>query len=151
MARKDQIIRIKIAQKQLKISDDDYRAILAGYNAESCTELNEWQANNLIEKFIKMGFVVKVSGKPENKERVEIFGHSKNKYEKYANRDSKYATPGQLKKIEALWRSGARDQSDYALRTFLKRITGMSELTFLYKNQATKVILALNAMFDKNE
>lgn len=54
-----QVSAIKMGQKALGISDEDYRATLWGrYGAESCTELTQKQASDLIEDYVSRGFVL---------------------------------------------------------------------------------------------
>lgn len=53
MATKKQLIqKVKIAQKQIGIPDDDYRELLENsYGVESCTKLTMQQLNGLIHHF----------------------------------------------------------------------------------------------------
>jgi hypothetical protein len=60
--------------------------------------------------------------------------------------DSWGCTEGQRAKIEALWRSVARNKSDHALRTFIKRIAHVDSPHWLNVQLAQKVILALEKM-----
>lgn len=60
------------------------------------------------------------------------------------------ATPGQLRKIEAMW-MGVSKMPTYparekALKGFLKRITGVEELRFIESWRVQKVIRAVEAM-----
>lgn len=53
---KKQIQMIKIAQKDLRISDEDYLAILSAYNVDSCTQMTKKDAKDLIDRLEKQGF-----------------------------------------------------------------------------------------------
>jgi hypothetical protein len=54
-----QIKIIKTAQARLGLSDDEYRAILAGrYQKESCKALTYTEASRLIDYFKTLGFVI---------------------------------------------------------------------------------------------
>lgn len=58
---KIQIKLIKIAQKQIGLSDDEYRTILSDrYWVNSCTDLSYKDASDLIDYFKELGFRVKV-------------------------------------------------------------------------------------------
>lgn len=60
------------------------------------------------------------------------------------------ATDAQITKIESMWKSIARDPSDSALRSFIKRQTGSFPLHLktLTQKEATGIIVALEAMND---
>jgi hypothetical protein len=66
-----------------------------------------------------------------------------------ANREG-MATPGQLRKIEAMWMGVSRMPSftarEKALKGFLKRIIGVEELRFIESWQVQKIIRAIEAM-----
>jgi hypothetical protein len=60
--------------------------------------------------------------------------------------DSWGGTESQRAKIEALWRSVARNKSDKALRIFIKRIAHVDSPHWLNVQLAQKIILALEKM-----
>lgn len=142
MARRDQIIKIKIAQKQLNVSDDNYRDILSGFNAASCTELTDRQADEMLELFRKLGFK---ETRKEVTEKEKAFGTRSLKYENLGKRPGK-ATPGQLRKIETMWRNVSREKTDKSLQSFVKSRTGTTDLTWISGRQASDIIVALNKM-----
>lgn len=142
MARRDQIIKIKIAQKQLNISDDNYRDILSGFNAASCTELTDQQAEEVLEVFRNLGFK---ETRKEVTEKEKTFGTRALKYENLGERKGK-ASPGQLRKIETMWRKVSREKTDASLANFIKSRTGTADLTWISSRQASDLIVALNKM-----
>ncbi len=63
-----------------------------------------------------------------------------------ANRGKDYPSPSQLRKIEVLWKNVSRAKNDKSLRAFIKRLTKKSDITFILRDDASKVINALNKM-----
>jgi len=128
------ITKIKIAQKELCLSDEDYRATLkAHFNRTSCTKLSPMQAEQLLRHFQKMGW------QPNKQQKLPGMG---------------VPTDGQSKKIQALWitlyQAGkVRDGSDKALMVFCKGMTagkgrpGKEHLKFCDSQDKWKIIEAL--------
>jgi hypothetical protein len=133
--------KIHIAIQQLNISDQQYRDILSGFNNQdgkpcnSCTELNYDQAEALLRLFEKIGW---------KKQRKGQFL----KYEIFANRDSKFATPKQMRGIDALWNTSpnVREKTDEAMNKFIKRITGVDHISFLLAADVHKIIRAIKQL-----
>jgi len=134
MLSKSYITRIHIAKSKLKLDDDAYYAMLSIYGVESSKELTEAQADHLLETFKKMGWE---PGKKHNS---------------LGARPANFATPRQLRYIEALWNGFANEKTDEALRKFTKRITGKDQLTFITKYDAHCLIKSIEVMKkDKEE
>jgi phage gp16-like protein len=126
--------QIKIAQKELGLVDDDYRAILkVQFNRTSCMQLSTVQAERLIRHFQKLGWVKK----------------SQNKLPGF-----EVPPDGKSQKILALWitlhKAGpVKDGSDQALMKFVKRMTktktfpGKDHLKFCDGQDKFKIIEAL--------
>lgn len=74
------------------------------------------------------------------------WGWGRTKYEALAHRPGDWATPAQMRKIEATWREVARDRSDDALQTFLENHVGVSHITWLKKQHVKPVLVALKEM-----
>lgn len=128
------IRKIKVAQRQLGLNDDDYRSILkAHFNRDSCTKLSPRQAETLIRHFQKLGWQ---PTRQQNLPGLSVPGD------------------GQSKKIQALWitlnRAGKiKNGSDQALMAFVKRMTktathpGKDHLQFCDVQDKWKIIEAL--------
>ena len=133
---KSQITKIHVAKSQLKLSDQDYRDILSGFTSQSgepaasCKDLNHEQADVLLDRFVKMGFKHKRSGKPL-------------KYEEYANRDYKFANPKQLRMLEAMWMDAAREKTEKAFHKFACRIAKVDHISFVLKAHVQKIKLGI--------
>lgn len=133
--------KIHIAKAQLNLSDEQYRDILSGFinqdgkPCNSCTELNFDQAEDLLRLFERIGW---------KKQRKGI--HLK--YEVFANRDSKFATPKQMRNIDALWNTSdkVREKTDDAMNKFIKRISGVDHISFLLAEDVHKVIRAIKQL-----
>lgn len=133
---KSQIQKIHIAKSQLKLTDENYKAILSGFAnksgepALSSLELNFEQADLLLSRFVEMGW------KPKSK------GKSK-KYEELANRDPKFATPKQMRMLEAMWMGKARSKTETAFIKFILKIVKKNHIRFILKTDVKKIKLAI--------
>lgn len=141
-----QIKLIHVAANELGLIDKDahargeedpYRQILSGFKtaagdkAGSCKDLNYEQADILLGTFKRLGFKIKRKGKTL-------------KYEEFANREYKYASPKMMRKIDALWHTKSREKTDESMNKFILRLTGKNHITFLTRADASKVINAIN-------
>lgn len=136
MATKAQLAKIHIAKKDLSISEDNYRDILSAYDVLTAKDLSIQQAEDMLSKFKQLGW------KPKLKPL---------KYTDLGNRNTKlYATPKQLRTIEWLWLKKSRVKTREALRNFIERCVKKSDMTFLEKEDASKIILALQKFKDQN-
>ena len=123
-SRNRDLAAIHVANKMLGLDDTAYREIvLLITGASSAAELNEADRHRLIEHFRRLGF------------------------EKKGGRRNNSANP-QQSKIRYLWRdlhrAGAiRDNSDAALDSYVRRMTGADSLRFLLPDQAWRLIEAM--------
>jgi len=130
-----QIIKIHIAIKDLKINDDNYRDMLSGFitdkggPAVSCKDLNENQANILLNTFKTLGW--------NSKPRI------KNPFDEFANRDFKFATPDQMLKVYTLWQKNSNEKTKTSLIKFAKRIIKSDDISFWLKSDMSKLIKAV--------
>ncbi|HOW51791.1 MAG TPA: regulatory protein GemA [bacterium] len=140
---KDQIKRIHILKAALGWTEDKYRDVLAfKYGVESSKELEALAAaaliNDMEQQAIAAGKWQKRPAKAPEKKR---------KYDELLGRDPFLASPAQLRMIEAMWQQVARSpEPDKALGHFLKRIVKCEHITWIDKNDAHKVIKALQQM-----
>lgn len=156
-ANQTQIKRIHIAKSQLKLSDENYREILSGYGVLSSKDLGYYQANDLIEKFKKMGWVEVFKPRPVRAEHVEIGiegekvvvydkGWGRQKYEYLAGRDDSYPEPRVLRYIESHWKKVSRSGTEASLRALIKKVGKVDDITFLKKKGAQAVIQAIKSI-----
>lgn len=134
---KSQLARIHIAKKDLCLDDTVYRQILINETGKkSAALLSYGQAKTVIEYFEAAGW--KPNGRHEARgERRE-----------YRKRDG-FASPRQVGMIKGLWAElsyAPKERRDGALREFMHKKFGVSDLRFLSSEGAPKVINALLAM-----
>lgn len=130
--------KIHIAKKQLNLDDKSYRDILSGFinncgqPCASCSELNFDQAEALLHLLKKLGF-------------KETRGKQVLKYEEYANRDPKFATPKMMRMIDALWHTSqnVREKTDEAMNRLIKNRGFADHIIFLLSKDVSKVINAI--------
>ncbi len=137
---KIQIQKIHIAKNQLNISDADYRAMLSGFKnvkGEPCTssiEFTESQANVFLSLLkTKLGW--------QEKKRNKVL-----KYEELNKRDPKFASPAQLRKIDALWQVHSREKTVSSLNHFLSRILKVDLITAVLKKDVNKLLKAIESL-----
>lgn len=137
MANSGLIKVVHVAKNKLGLSDDDYRDILSGFNVSSSKELNENELKQLIAVFHKIGF--------------EDTDKKKRKYNNLKKRGSildAWATPKQLRMIEAKWMSSdkVRVKTTEALEKFILRIAKVAKIEWLKGKHVQKVIKAIESL-----
>lgn len=136
MATRQQIVIIHTLKSAIGINDDQYREMLSGFGVQSSKFLADAQAKKLIGILQSMK-----SGKG-------TAGYQSQRYEHLANREGAYATPKQLRMIEAMWRTtpAVRDNSIAALNNFIFRIVGISNIEWIWREDVTKIVRAIKAI-----
>ena len=149
-ATKEQIIKIHILKTQLALSDDEYYSALESYGVSSSKELTKVQAKDLISKLQRLADANVNTPYPSERGERNSIGQPL-KYEELGirydeTRKEYYATPKQLRLIEALWRSHPNiiDRSDKAMIKYIKRITGVDKMEWLMMSDVKKIIKAIN-------
>lgn len=129
-----QIKTIHTLRKKAGISDEGYVQVKRSFfNVESCKDLNYHQAAELIAAIRNVG------------EGLGLIEPTDKKYEDLGKRPG-YATPAQLRMIEVMWKKVSIAKGDKAkekaLRKFIERF-GVSDLRFVTREQAAKIIISL--------
>lgn len=129
-----QIRIIHIAKSQLKLSNEQYRDVLSGFvlaDGTRCTsskDLSYDQCEALIHILKKSGFKT-----------------GRLKYEEFENRTGGFATPAQMRKIEATWMTSPRvhNKTIEGMNNFIKVIAGQSHITFVKAADVNKILTAI--------
>jgi Protein of unknown function (DUF1018) len=122
------IAQIKVAQKYLNMSDQDYRAMLMRVgNVESSRELNLAGFAAVMDEFRRFGF--------ESKAVVER--------RKRPERDPGHVTYDQRLKMQRLWDGWEGKEDTAGLRRWIQKKWGISSPKFMDATTATKAIAAL--------
>lgn len=135
---------IHVARKQLGLSDENYRELLAGVRASSSSDLTVKQFQELMKQFEKLGFVSSSS---------EEFKNRKNAYDYHSQfpngRREEMSHTKMLEKITKMWQKLGNEGEDWEenLNKFLSKRFHISHWRFLKKGKAIKVIQALKAMY----
>jgi len=138
-ANRAQIIKIHALKSRLGLSEDDYRnGTLASFGVSSSKDLTTGQANELINKLSDEG------------QKMGVWNKKKKKYDHLWGRPTYFASPAQLRKIEAMWKnvsifSKPKERAD-ALDTFINRIVGVMGILSLEKAHVEKVVKAIESM-----
>jgi hypothetical protein len=133
MSRQSLLAKIHIAQKQLALAEDDYRALLMRVTGKtSSRDCNEAELGRVISALVQLGFKASSKGAPDGRKSPRanvrlIFGL--------------WAELGAKKLIENATRP--------ALFAFVQRMTQVSHPDWLDNRQASMVVEALKAMRDR--
>jgi len=142
MATPSQIKRIHILKSLLGLDDDLYREMLMSFGVCSSKDLTFTEASVMLD-------ILETRAEERN-----LWKRMPKQYEDL-NRDSKMATPPQLRMIKGLWREICYfDNNEFAnksLRKFLKTKFKIDDINFLTKTKAIKVIQAIKAIKQKLE
>lgn len=142
MATPSQIKRIHILKSLLGLDDDLYREMLMSFGVCSSKDLTFTEASVMLD-------ILETRAEERN-----LWKRMPKPYEDL-NRDSKMATPPQLRMIKGLWREICYfDNNEFAnksLRKFLKTKFKVDDINFLTKTKAIKVIQAIKAIKHKLE
>lgn len=147
MPERATLAKIHIAKKALALTDEQYRDMLTDrYGVASSKDLSDAQCTDLLAAFEELGFKPsRLSRRPND--RAGNTGKQKYEYLTGAQgRSHWFATPRQLRMVEAAWRDLARDPSDEALQAFVERQTGIKILVWLTKDKVTAVLTAMKYM-----
>lgn len=136
MANNKQLAKIHIAKKDLGISESAYRDLLSGWGVNSAKELNEKQADEVIEALKKVGFVVKRSQKSEDRSQKILIQLPE-------NRPDEFATQKQMNMLTSMWVSYSREKTEESFRKFVKNIAKVDLAEWLLKEDVQKVRLAI--------
>jgi len=131
--------RIHILKNALGLDDQTYRDTLwFAFHKTSSSELTPSEAEEIIRVF-----------EDWVKEKGITSQIRKKKFDDLEGRPG-MATPRQLRMIDAMWKGISREDSsqakEKALRIFIERRFGISDLRFIEDWQVPKIIEALNAM-----
>ena len=140
--RHSRYAKIHVCLNELGWSEDRYRDTLFGaFGVSSKTMLSLEQ----LDEYIQLLRLEMVQAGVLDPSEVK-WGWGARKYESLKGRPGDYATPRQLRKIEATWREVARNPSDEALQAFIKRQAKVDHIVWLKKDHVEPVLVALEAM-----
>lgn len=138
---------IHAAKAQLNISQATYDGMLEGYGVTTSKNLTYKQAECLIRDFEKLGYVQKI--KPRNVVKNEGRGWGSEKFEYLSNRDPEFATPKQLRMLEAMWREVSRLKTDESFESFVKSKTKIDSIEWIGQKHVKQLRAALQDIKNK--
>ena len=128
MATKYEIKKIHMLKNALNLDEDLYREILNNYGTNSCKDIPPHLTDEFINYLEQMA--------------IESGRWKPKKFDELANRPD-MASPKQLRLIEYLWKILCERKENSSLRKFLYAKFKISDLRFISKKMANKVINAL--------
>lgn len=168
----DQIRVVKTVQNKLRLSDDNYRAILWGVaRASSCKGLKFREYWALMDRLQELGKEQGVKvwlGRSRGAGRFDRpspapgeggphrggMGAKMRPFQEPVKGPrradfNQMATEDQQKKIYALWEDFARNKSPQALKSFLQSRFRIQDMRWMTKDQASDVIEAMKGIRDR--
>jgi hypothetical protein len=143
MITKEQIVRVHTLKAKLGMRDEEYRALLSGYEVESCKEMTVLQADTMCR------FLQDMLDKRDGKTVVRT-GRGSRRYAELEGRGSDWATPAQLRMLEAMWMDvtvqRSRDDALVAYRSFLMKRWSVAGPEMIRRDQVGPIRMALQAM-----
>lgn len=126
------LAKIHIAKKELGLDEETYREILnAKCKVQSAKFLSNEQALKLVRHFKGLGWIPRSKPKKYDDQKGDFYS----------------ATPGQKRKIEAMWHDLYRGNEETKhLRQFLFNHFKVSDIRFLDRRTAYDAVEALKAM-----
>ena len=133
---------LHVAKRECGLDDASYRALLFGAaGVDSARDIKTWQQYNAVLKaFAKLGFKV-TAGKAAQS------GLKKTAPQNGRNGD--WISARQEYYIRGLWDLASRAKDEASLQAMLQRIAGVTQIEWISKEKATKVILALRDIAKK--
>lgn len=131
MATPAQVQKIHVLIKKMGITDDNYRAILSGYNVRSSIDLNFGDAKNLIDKLVTQSNTMGIPSSHRNSARPGT------------------ATKPQIAMLLGMWRQVSNvpaDKQAGAFAVFVKNKWGVDRLEWLPQSDVGKIKKTLEAM-----
>lgn len=118
-----QVKLIRVAAKKCGLDEETYRALVNGFGVEHTRDLNTRDVNTIINKFKQMGFDnYSAKSKKSNSDRI---------------------TQRQINYICNMWESNSRMKDLQSLNKLCKRVTGIDNINWLMKTDASKLISAV--------
>lgn len=139
-------------QAKLRMDDDQYRAALSAYDAPSSTGLSYEQAGDFIRSLEAMAAKNNIAIDSNAARARRATGRKK--YDELAARPGTWASPAQMRMLEAMWADVSRmknaDARERALNNFLSHHYGISHITFVQRSMVRKIVRAIEVMrYDK--
>ncbi len=136
-----QIKKIHTLISKLKMSDSEYRFLLSEYWVNTSKDLSYIEAQALIQRLEERALKAGVWSRYSERGKI--------RYEDLGKRQG-MATPKQLRMIEAMWKEVSHihniERRQMALRRFIFRIVGVSDMRYLEAHHVPKVMKAIKAM-----
>jgi hypothetical protein len=133
--------KIHVAKAQLKLSDDDYRAVLSNWRylgqGDVITSASNMTCDQMVE-LLKV-FEEKFGWKAQSRKKQKKFI----KPSVEGERDSAFATTAQLEKINLLWIKHSTQKDEESLRKFAKRILHVDLMQSIQANQVHILVKAI--------
>ena len=133
---------LHVAKRECSLDDASYRALLFGAaGVQSARDIKTWQQYNAVLKaFANVGFKVKAGKAAQS---------GLKKTAPQTGRNSDWISARQEYYIRGLWDLASRAKDTASLQAMLERIAGVTQIEWISKAHATKVILALRDIAKK--
>jgi len=133
---------LHVAKRECGLDDASYRALLFGAaGVDSARDIKTWQQyNDVLKAFANLGFKVKAGKSAQT---------GLKKTAPQTGRSGDWISARQEYYIRGLWDLASRAKDEASLQAMLQRIAGVTQIEWISKEKATKVILALRDIAKK--
>lgn len=129
---------IHVAKKKLNLSEENYRAMLFSTTKKHSTkEMSDKELIEVVHSLDKLGFQSTNKNAFNSNTWTNQTGRTRGKYE---------ISLSQERYIKSLWQKVAREKTDEALNSFIKRVCEKNNLESLDKAEASKLIMVLKKL-----
>ncbi len=137
---KEQIKKIHTLKSKIGLTDEEYGSALEAYGVNTSKDLNSKQAEDLIIRLTEL-MPKQKPGKVKSTKYNKLGIRTNHKGEHYA-------TPKQLRMIEAMWFNGVnvRTKTQEALLSYVKKITGKNAMEWLLISDVQKIVKAIKSL-----
>lgn len=142
---KGQIAKLHILKQQLRLSEEEYGAALESFGVSSSKDLTYEQAAYLIKKLNEL-LPKELRNESQHKNIIKKYDELGIRYNEQLKEH--YATPKQLRMIEAMWMTSPRveHKTEEALLKFIKRITNKDRMEWLLISDIRKIVKAIQSL-----
>jgi len=136
-----QIKRIHTLKAILGLDDELYKEMLLSFGVATCKDLTQTEASILLEILSEKAVAAGKWHRPADN------------FIEFEQRGNDMASPAQLRKIEAMWHDLCFEKSyievKKTLRKFIQNHFKVSDIRFIDKNTATKIIHVIDKIRNK--
>ena len=130
---------LHVAKRDLGWDEETYRDVLKSHGGVKSSKTLDYEGFlAVMDHAEQCGFV--------STWKAGIQKSKKLKYAEYEGRRGDFASPAQMRKVNATWMNNARVRTDKAMNNWLKNRFGINDIRWMMADQVTKVLEGIREM-----